>query len=259
MLSTIGIIIDIAIILALVIVGIIGFKKGFLHSVISLFSWVVCLVIAFFTAKYVAGWINGIYNFSGLIGNGISKSFASMGEVFTKTIASFDGNKTEIIEQATAACSNGLLDQLIKVVFNNSSYDPNSTETVASFLGASLGHIIMVIISGILVFIVLKIVVKLLTKLFDKIAKTKVLGTLNKILGLALGVVKAGLVIVVLNIVLVGLSMIPAVNKTITPIITNNTHVEKVIYNKTDELFGKYLVEGDMLENWIKDLWEARK
>ena len=258
MLSTIGIIIDAAIVLALVIVGIIGFKKGFLHTIISLFSWVVCLIIAFFTAKYVAGWINGIYNFSSLIGNGITKSFAGMGEVFTQAINTFE-SKDALVAAATGASSNGLLDQLIKVVFNNSSVDMTSTETVASFLGASLGHIIMVIISGILVFIVLKIVVALLTKLFDKIAKTKVLGTLNKILGLILGVVKAGLIIVVLNIVLVGLSMIPAVNKTITPIITNNTHVEKVIYNKTDELFGKYLVEGDMLENWIKDLWEARK
>lgn len=258
MLSTIGIIIDVAIVLALVIVGIIGFKKGFLHTIISLFSWVVCLIIAFFTAKYVASWINGIYNFSNLIGNGITKSFAGMGEVFTQAINTFE-SKDALVAAATGASSNGLLDQLIKVVFNNSSVDMTSTETVASFLGASLGHIIMVIISGILVFIVLKIVVALLTKLFDKIAKTKVLGTLNKILGLILGVVKAGLIIVVLNIVLVGLSMVPAVNKTITPIITNNTHVEKVIYNKTDELFGKYLVEGDMLENWIKDLWEARK
>ena len=173
MLSTIGIIIDFAIVLALVIFGIIGFKKGFLHSVISLFSWVVCIAIAFFTAKYVAGWINGIYNFSGLIGNAIAKGFAGMGEVFGQAINTFE-SKEALVAAATDASSNGLLDQLIKVVFNNNAINMESTETVASFIGASLGHIIMVIISGILVFIVLKIAVKLLTKLFDKIAKTKV-------------------------------------------------------------------------------------
>ena len=258
MFSTIGLIIDIAIILALVIFGIIGFRKGFLHSVISLFSWAVCLTVAIFTAKYVAGWINGIYNFSALIGNGIEKSFTGMHEVFTQAINTFE-SKDALLASAMDASSNGLLDQLIKVVFSNSAVDMASTQTVASFLGASLGQIIMVVISGILVFIVLKIAVHLLTKLFDKIAKTKILGTLNKILGLILGAVKAGLVVVVLNIVLVALSMIPTVNTTVTPLITENTKVEKFIYNKTDELFGKYIVEGDMLDNWIEGLWEARK
>lgn len=258
MFSTIGLIIDIAIVLALVIFGIIGFRKGFLHSVISLFSWAACLTVAIFTAKYVAGWINGIYNFSALIGNGIEKSFTGMHEVFAQAINTFE-SKDALLASAMDASSNGLLDQLIKVVFSNSAVDMASTQTVASFLGASLGQIIMVVISGILVFIVLKIAVHLLTKLFDKIAKTKILGTLNKILGLILGAVKAGLVIVVLNIVLVALSMIPAINTTVTPIITENTKVEKFIYNKTDELFGKYIVEGDMLDNWIEGLWEARK
>ena len=74
MISTIGIIIDIAVIAAFVIFGLIGLKKGLLKSVLSIFSWGFCILVAFLTAKYVATWINGLYNFSGLIGNKISKS-----------------------------------------------------------------------------------------------------------------------------------------------------------------------------------------
>ena len=125
-------------------------------------------------------------------------------------------------------------------------------------MGNSLGHIAMVIISGILVFIVLKIALALLSKLFDNIARIKVLGGINKLLGMLFGVIKAGLVILALNFVLVGLTMIPAVNNTITPLVQDNTHVEKFIYNKTDETFGKYVIEGDAIQNWITNLWENR-
>ena len=105
----------------------------------------------------------------------------------------------------------------------------------------------------------LKIAIALLTKLFNKIAKTKVLGALNKVLGGILGVLKAGFIIFGLNLVLVGLSMLPMVNKTLTPLIQENTYVEKFVYNSTDKLFEKYVVEGKLMENWIGDMWENRK
>lgn len=256
MLATIGIIIDIAIVLVVVISTIIGYKKGFLKSVLSLFSWVVCLLIAVFTAKYVAGWLNGLYDFSALIGNKISKSLIGSNEFFTKAISSF-ANKEEIIATLPADL-NGLLKQLIKVVFSTASVDMTSSATIGSFVGACLGDICVVVAAGLLVFIVLKVVVSILSRLFDKIDKTVILGGLNKLLGLALGLLRAGVIIIGINIVLVSTSLIPASNKLINNVIKDNTHVEKVIYNKTDELFGKYVIEGDTVKNWIEDLWAKR-
>lgn len=258
MLATIGIIIDVAIIAVLLIFSIIGFKKGLLKSVLSLFSWFVCILIAFFTAKYVAGWINGIYDFSGLIGNSISKSLNKTSEFFAQSINVYEASGKDALIKAIPNDINGLLQQLIKVVFTNTKVDMSSTDSIGLVVGSSLGHICMVIISGILVFIVLKIIVKLLSKLFDNIERTKVLGGLNKILGLVLGLAKAAIIVIVLNCVLVGLTLIPAVNKTITPLVQDNTHVEKVIYNQTDKLFGKYVIEGDTVKNWVEDLWESR-
>lgn len=256
MLSTIGLIVDIVIIAALVIFGIIGFKNGFLKSFLSLFNWTVCLVVAFICAKYVAGWINGIYNFSGLIGNKISSSLSGVHEFFTMSVSAF-GGKENIINSIPEGL-NGLLKQLIKVVFSNASVDEASAETIATIMGNSLGHICMIIISGIVIFIVLKIALALLSKLFDSIARTKVLGGVNKVVGLVFGLLKAAVIIIALNFTLVGLTMIPAVNNTITPLIQDNTHIEKVIYNKTDETFGKYIIEGDAIQNWITNLWQNR-
>lgn len=256
MMATIGLIIDVLIVGALIIFGIIGFNKGFLKSLISLFSWIVCIIIAIFTAKYVAGWINGVYDFSGFIGEKIANGLIDTNEFFAQAISEFEN--TQQIIGSLPSDLNGLLRQLIKVVFSNTSVDMTSTDSIASVVGSSLGHICMVIIAGILVFIVLKIVIALLSRLFDNIARTKILGGLNKVIGLLFGVLKAGCVIVLLNCILVALSLIPAVNDTITPLIQDNTHIEKVIYNTTDDFIEKYIIEGDLLDDWITDLWNSR-
>jgi len=262
--STIGIIIDVVIGLILLICGIIGYKKGFLHSVLSLFSWTVCVIVAVFVAKYVANWINGIYDVSSLIGKEIENGLINSNEFFTMAINAFKdyptagGGANNIISSIPEG-TNGLVRKIIELVFTHTSIDMDSQQTIASFLGASLGHICMIIISGIVVFIALMIIVALLRKIFDKITKTKILGGLNKILGLVLGLAKAAVIVIIANCALVGLSLIPTVNKFITPIIQDNTYVEKFVYNKTDELVGKYIVEGEVVQNIIDSLWESRE
>ena len=259
MLATIGLIIDIAIIIAIVIFSIIGLKKGLFKTVLSLLSWSVCIVIAIFTAKYVASWINGLYDFSSLIGKSISKSLIKTDQFFAQPINTFEaGGKTALFEASQNVNMNSFMKQLIKAVFSNSKVDMASSNTIGFMVGSSLGHICMIVISGILVFIVLKILTALLSKLFDNLAKTKVIGGLNKILGCVLGLLKGALIVITINIVLVGLSMMPAVNKLTSPII-KNTHVEKVIYKTTDKYFEKYLIDGDVLDKWIDNLWENRK
>ena len=152
MLATIGIIIDVVIIAALAIFTFIGIRKGFLHSLLSLFSWSFCLLVAFLTAKYVAGWINGIFNFSGMLGDKISGALIDSNNFFAQAINSF-ASKEDVIK-AIPSDTNGLLKQLIKVVFNNSSVDMSSTKTIGSVVGAGLGQVITIVITGILIFII---------------------------------------------------------------------------------------------------------
>lgn len=257
MLHTIGLIVDIALILLVVIFGIIGFKKGFLKSVLALFSWIVCIAIAIFAAKYVAGWINGIYDFTGLIGGSIEKGLLDSNKEFFSISAGTLGSSQAVIANIPNNV-NGLLAQVIKVVFSNVTITAETTDSIARIVGVSLGNIVMIIITAILLFIILKLAIFLLSKIFDNIARTKILGGVNKILGIVFGVVKAGLIIVILNCILVSLSLVPAVNNAITPVIQDNTTVEKFIYNKTDEVIGKYVIEGNMIQNWIEGLWESR-
>lgn len=252
--STVGIIIDILVVLVIAIFGFIGYKKGFLRSLISLFSWVVCLAVAFFTAKYVAGWINGIYDFSGLIGEKVAKSLQKENAYFSLAVSTF-GTKENLINAGEAA-SSGFIEKLIKIIFNNSKVDMTSSKSVGAVIGESVGDITMILVAGLLVFIVLMIVFKILSKIFDKIASLRVIGGINKILGLVFGVLKAGIIIIAANILIIALSHLPVVNKTITPLIQDHTKIEKVVHDKTDKLFNKYIVEGKVLEQWTSDLWK---
>ena len=256
--ATFGIIIDVFVVLAFVIFGIIGFKKGFLRSVLSLFSWVVCLGLAIWLAKYAAGWINGIYDFSSLIGGKISKGLIKSNSFYAQSINVFEaGGKDSLI--AALPKDNKFIAQIAEAVFSNSNVNMSSDATIGSVLGANLGHICMIVISGVLVFIILKIAVFFLEKLFKNIEQTTVLGGLNKILGLILGVIKAGVIVVAINCLLVALTLIPAANKAISPTVNRYTHVEKVIYKQTDKLFGKYVIEGDTVKNWIEKSWQNRQ
>ena len=258
MVSTVGLIIDILIIAILIIFGLIGMKNGLFKSVLSVFSFGLCVLIAFLTAKHVAGWLNGLYDFSGWIGGKISNSLSKNNDFFAQSINTYETLGKDGLISAIPGGGNKLLTQLIKVIFSNTNVDMSSTETIGSLVGTSIGHICMIVIAGILVFIVLKVAVFLLTKFFDNLCKTKIIGGLNKVLGLILGLLKGTIIIMVINVIAVALSMVPTVNKVITPVIQDNTSVERFVYNTTDKLFEKYVIEGDGLQTWIENLWENR-
>jgi len=256
--ATLGIILDIVVIAVIVIFSLIGLKKGFFKSILSIFNFGLCLTIAILIAKYVAGWINGIYDFSNLIGNKIEKSLIDMNAFFAQSVNVFQAGGKDALIASIPNDTNKLLTQVIKVVFSNGKVDMTTTESIGSVVGASLGQICMIVIAGIITFIILRIAVGLLTKLFDKITKTKIIGGLNRILGLVLGLVKSILIIGIVNFVLVAMSLVPLVNKLITPLIQENTYVERVAYNATDKIFEKFVIEGDVLKIWVSNLWEKR-
>ncbi len=252
----VGIVIDIAIVLVVLITALVGIKKGFLKSVLSLFNWVVCLVLSIWLAKYVANWVGSWFGMENAIASKISGSIVGVNSELGNSVASF-GSKEAILE----ACSgmNSLLKQLISIIFSSSKVDFSSEAAVADVVGGGAAHICVIAISAILLFIVIKIVLAILGKLFDNIARTKVLGSLNRVFGFLFGLVKGACIVIIINFIAVALSLVPVINNTvIKPVIQDNTKVEKFVYEKTDDLVGKYVIEGKLVQNWIDSLWENR-
>ena len=250
-----GFIIDFIIIALLVIFGLIGLKKGLFKSLLSLFSWSVCIILACLTAKYVAGWIDKLFNFSGLIGNRIAISLSKSNNFFAKPISAFaEGGKDSLIAAVNELKINKLLKEIIKIVFSKGKIDMTSSKTIGSVVGLKLGKICMIVITAILMFILLKIALFLLSKFFKNLEQIKLIGGLNKAIGFILGVAKACVIILTVNMVLVALTLIPAVDKTVTPIINQNTYIERFVYKQSDKLFEKYIVDGKVLTNLTKTI-----
>ena len=254
--SVVGIIIDVLIVLVLLITGLIGIKKGFLKSLLSLFNWVVCLAVSIWLAKYVANWVGSWFGMENAIAGKISSSIIGVNSELGNSVASF-GSKDAIMN--ACAGMNGILKQLINMIFSSNNVDFASESAVADVAGAGVAHICVLAISAILLFVIIKIVLAILGKMFDNIARTKILGGLNRVLGFVFGLVKGGCLVIIVNIIMVALSLVPVINNSvIKPVVQDNTKIEKVIYEKTDYFIGKYVIEGKMIQTWIDNLWENR-
>lgn len=253
--SVIGIILEIVVIGIILVCGFIGLKKGFLQSVLSLFTNFAVLLVSVFTAKYGALVLDKLFGFVGFMGKQMGKVLAKVADGALATVFS-DG--------ATVADANAIIDgtglfgplkTLLKKAVAQNSNDLVGN-SIANIGGKALGAIIAMIVAGIIIFLLLKLILFLLSKLFENLTANKILGTPDKILGLVLGFVKGGLIIFVYGVVLVILTLIPTVNDFVSPIINEHTFVTKGIYKLTDNFVEKNVI--DNIDDWINKLWENR-
>lgn len=254
--STMGIIFDVAIIAILLVFGLIGLKKGFFKSVLALFSTLVVIIISIAFAGQLANLVNKIYDFTGLIASKLSKGIASMGGFYSEPIQAGVSGK-DLINMIPSS-TNGFLKKLISYVLEPLSAADVQGLTVAEIVSGAFASIIMMIICAIVLFILIKIIIAIVSRLFDNITRNRVFGAANKLGGLAFGVAKGLLVVVVFAFALTLLTVIPAVNTKLSPIIQDNTKIARPVYNYTDEFVEKHVVDGKIVQKWIDKLWENK-
>ena len=254
--SVAGIAIDVVVVAILLVFGFIGFKKGFFKSILSLFSTIVVLILSVLGAGPLAKLVNKIYNFSKLIAKPLCKSISGMGAFYNYPIP--DGMSGADIVKHIPSGTNGFLKKLMAYVLKPLSANEIQGETVAQIVSGAFASIIMMVICGILLFIAIKIILSISSRLFDNITRNRVMGVTNKLAGLGFGALKGGIIILVFVIILTLLTVTPFVNKKITPVIQEDTKVVRPIYNFTDKMMGKYIVEGEIIQKWIDKLWENK-
>ncbi len=254
--SVSGIVIDVLIIAFIAVFALIGLRKGFFKSVLSLFSTVVVVGISIFCAGFVAKLVNKIYDFTGLIGGKLCKSIAGMNEFYSIPIEN-GVSGADIVNQIPAG-TNGFLKKLMSYVLKPLSAAKIEGSTVAEIVSGSFASIIMLLISAVLLFILIKIVLAIVSKFFDNITRNRVFGATNKLLGAGFGAVKGTIIVVVFTIVLTLMTVVPFINTKLTPIIQDNTKIVKPIYNVTDKMVEKYVVDGKIVQKWIDSLWENK-
>lgn len=254
--KTIGIAIDVIIVALVVVFAFIGLRKGFFKSVLSMVSGVVVIIVSFLLASPVAKLINKIYDFNGLLAGKLCKSIAGMGTFYSQTIP--EGVSGSDLVNQIPSSTNGFLKKLMSHVLKPLSAGDVQGATVADIVSGAFASIIVTVIVGILLFVLIKIIIALATRLFDNITKNRVFGATNKLLGLAFGAVKGFIIVVVFAIVLTFLTVIPTVNTKLSPILQDHTKIARPIYNYTDEMVEKYVVDGKLVQKWVDDLWDNK-
>ncbi|MBQ7797891.1 MAG: CvpA family protein [Clostridia bacterium] len=254
--STMGIVIDVLIIAVLAIFGLIGLRKGFFKSVLSMVSTLVVIILSIAFAGHLARLINKLYDFTGLIASKLEKPISGMGAFYSETIPA--GVSGKDIANSIPSGTNGFLKKLMSYVLKPLSASDVQGATVAEIVSGSFASIIMLIISAIILFIAIKIIISLASRLFDNITRNRVFGATNKLLGLGFGVAKGLIIVIIFTFVLTLLTVVPKINTKISPIIQDNTKVAKPIYNFADKMVEKYVVDGKIVQKWIDNLWENK-
>lgn len=246
----VGIVFDVALVLVVLVYCIKGLKKGFIHSMVGAIGNVGILIGAIFSAKYIAGWLNKLYNFSAFFAGKITGAFH--GEFYeTVRVAGTEGSSlVGDIPDGTF----GPLKTIIKKILNGTTFSADAT--VGEVLGTALGSLLFVIICGVLAFIVFKVVLAILGKIVDNATKGTSFGLIDKVLGFVFGAVKSAIVVGSFAVILVALTLIPTVNNFVGPTIHQHTYVSKYVYDVTDDLVEKYVINN--VDDWLDNLWAQR-
>lgn len=251
----IGVGIDVTVVAVIVIFALIGLSKGFLKSILSMISTLVVIIASIFLASPCARLLNKIYNFTGWIAGKLCKSISSMGSFYSDPIHNMSGSE---VASNIPSGTNGFLKKLMSNVLKPLSANEIEGCTVADIVSGSFASIIMLVACAILMFILIKIVIVFATKLFDNITQNRVFGFTNKLFGGVFGACKGLLVVLIFSFTLTILTVIPKVNNVVSPVIQDNTKITRKIYNFSDEIVGKYVIDGKIIQKWIDNLWENK-
>jgi len=232
--------IDLVIYILILLFTLIGYSKGFMKQVLSTANWLVALIGAFVFVKPFSSLMLKT-TLSTNVNNNIADWISTKGPSFSVL---FDNDNAT--SQLTDAIGDlGLPKFISSIIANQVDFSEIAESiTLAEVLAPSIGNIVMNIISFVLLFFILFVLLKLIIALVNIVFEGGVLGIFNRLLGGALGFLKAALFISILMLVLSILSgVIPSINQFI---------VADLGLDSDGFSIGKYFYESNPLIRLIK-------
>ena len=182
-------VLDIIVIAILALFAIIGFIKGFLNSILSLFGNLASLAIAIVIVKPCTRFFNSIFHLVDWLGGLIIKGIAGILPDLTATQMS----ATDVISHLNN--SQGLIGRLTALfVDKNLTYGAGASD-LSAVLSNNMGQFAATVFTVIIMFILIRIGVLILSRIFDAITKKRALSGLDRLLGLVIGFVKGAVIL----------------------------------------------------------------
>ncbi len=183
-----AILVDIAVIIALLIFALIDAKKGFITCVFGLIISVVAFIVAFFCASTVVEATGGLFGLEELISTKLQEVLS--GELF-------QADATQ--EGLTLALAEANLPAFLIDLISNKGIDAPAGTTLAQYIAGEVAPFVALVLTGIILFILCKVVLIFVEKVLTSlVSNVSLLGAVNTILGAVIGFIKGALTICVI-------------------------------------------------------------
>ena len=193
---------DIILVVALVIMGLRGAKKGLIGSLVGVLSTVVALILVFTLAKPFSGWTNGLFGLGDALKVKFTESFAGK-EGFNLDISGV-GVESALAQYEVPSLFTGF------ILDHYAGADLPAGTTIAALLGEVTAGWATTFLCGIAIFFLTKLIFRFLGGVLNGVVSCiPILGPINAILGSLIGVLK---LVLILSALLAFLSLIPVVS-----------------------------------------------
>ncbi len=189
--------IDIILLAILVFFIAFGFYKGFIFSILSLFSTFVNFIIAIFLTRPVNNLFNSWFKLEGALTSSFASRFSNMGAGFSTNLVGM--SSAEIKSHISTTLTEGkvpfknLLKSMLRI--DPEAISSKSSLTLNDILSKSLGSFFSLIISFVVVFILIWLVLFVIYLVSKKAKQVEGIRITDRILGVVFGIVKAGITV----------------------------------------------------------------
>lgn len=249
---------DLGIVLFVVVLLVIGIKKGFMTSVLSHFSFSFNIVVSFFLTKPFTLLYNKLFNLSGAIFNSYSEKFISLSPNFSTNLLSIESSKLNSFVSDTL--NEGNFSALEKGLFNVFLNKPSlhselhssthTSRTLADILGQTYASFFTTLISFVTCFILLYIIILIIGLIVKKIRPVSFVKFIDNTLGAVYGLFRCLLIFIGICFVIKLLSPF-AFMTSVTNYISDSLF-GKVIYNQISSFIDNYLSFSDIINSIFK-------
>ena len=232
------VIIDIALLGIIVLFAIAGLCRGLIKSLLSFFRGTTNIVVSVLLAKPVASFLAG-FKLNEMLAN-VAKTLNLVGAVIKEDAFNLLlNNGSSISGSVISENMSGRVPFIVKTFFSKLFTEEvvyTSYLDFADKFHLACGTILLIVASFIGIMICMSIILSILTKIFTTSTGDARFGTLDKILGLAFGMLKGLLVVVVIMFAVNISGLIPVVGNAIEEMI-QDTKVTAFVYGKVSEIF----------------------
>ena len=191
-----SIVIDLLLVAIVILIVLFAAKKGFVRSVLSLLGTIVAIVVSYFLAKCLAGmifdsmvrpWLTDMVHTQVLeagvqdIQSAVAGLYASLPSMFSGMLNMIFGSQEELVSQLQSSMNGDIAATLSNLL----------ADAMAPFVTMLIGSLLFI-----LFFILCGIVLRIIDKVLISVRHLPVVGSLDGVLGGALGIVQALIVVV---------------------------------------------------------------